>query len=195
MVTIAVADFAYASAPAITQQGPSAILVGPPSDKPIAAATAPNVILRIPEKTVVEIAIGEAISSKTNLPGDTFALTLAAPLIIDGQTVLPAGLTGRGEVTHSAKSGWGGKSGELIVNARYLQCGALKIPLGHFHHVNTGKSNVIGAFATAQIVPLGQFIVSGGEASIPVGARGTAQVNAEVSVPADAMARCETPAQ
>jgi hypothetical protein len=39
-------------------------------------------------------------------------------------------------------------------------------------------------------VPLGQFLVSGGEASIPAGARGRAKIRTEVLIPTDAMMRC-----
>jgi hypothetical protein len=194
MVTMAIADFAYGYPLAIAEQVQPAISSGPPGDKPV-TARAPVAILHIPAKTVIVIAVGEPISSKTNKIGDTFALTLAEPLIIEGRAVLPAGLSGRGEVTHAAKSGWGGKSGELIVSARYLECGDLRIPLGHFHYVSTGNSNVIGAFAAAQIVPLGQFMVSGGEALVPAGTKGTAQVNADVPLPASAITYCEKPVQ
>ena len=144
----------------------------------------------IPAGTLVEIAISEPISSKTNKIGDTFPLTLAAPLVIGERTVLPAGLSGRGEVIHAAKRGWGGKAGELIVNARYLECGDLRIPLGRFHYVNTGKSNVGGALVTAQIVPLGQFLVSGGDALIAAGLRGTAKIKTDTLIPIDATRRC-----
>lgn len=149
---------------------------------------------RIPAKTLVEIEITEELSSKTSHIGDTFALKLAEPLILEGRTVLPAGVTGRGEVTHAASKGAGGKAGELIVNARYLECGALRIPLGYFQHGVAGKNNVGGAFATAQIIPFGQFLVSGHDAVIPAGARGTARIKTEVIVPAQSVGRCPSPA-
>ena len=145
---------------------------------------------RIAVKTIVEIAITDALSSKTNVIGDFFAIKLAKPLVIDGRTVLQAGLIGKGEVTHAAKSGGGGKAGELIVNARFLECGGLRIPLGHFHHSANGQSNVGGAFATAQVIPFGQFLVKGGEAAMPAGTSGTAQVNADVVIPASAAGPC-----
>lgn len=151
--------------------------------------------LIIPAKSVVQIEITETISSKANKLGDTFAIKLAEPVVIADQTILPAGLTGGGEITHAAKSGWGGKAGELIVNARYLECGALRIPLGYFRHVAAGKNNFGGAFATAQVVPLGQFLVSGGEALIPAGAKGTAQVKSDVTISPDAISQCSSQAK
>jgi hypothetical protein len=149
-----------------------------------APAAAPVDGDHIPVKTVVEIEITEAISSKTGNVGDGFALKLVAPLVIGGKTVLPAGLAGRGEVTHVGKTGSGGQSGELIVNARFLQCGDLRIPLGHFHHAATGKGNMGAAFAMGALLPFGQLLVSGHDVTIPAGTGGTAQVNEDVSLAA-----------
>jgi len=144
----------------------------------------------IPATTVVHIELIEALTSKTNKIGDTFALRLSAPLIIDGRTVLPQGLAGGGEVTHAAKKGGGGKPGELIINARFLQCGGTRIALGHFHFAATGHGNFGAAFATAQVVPFGQFMVSGHDAVIPAGSTGTAQINAHTVIAADDVGRC-----
>lgn len=145
---------------------------------------------RIPAKTIVEVEITDAISSKTNSIGDMFALKLAAPLIIDGRTILPAGLVGRGEVTHAARSGWGGRAGELIVNARYLECGDFRVPLGHFRYGSAGKNNNVNAFLAGQAMPLVLFVISGHDAVIPAGVRGTAQVKADVTIPAGAIEEC-----
>lgn len=149
--------------------------------------------VRIPAKSLVHIEIAEPISSKVNQIGDTFAISLAEPLAIGDRIVLPAGLTGRGEVTHAAKSGWGGKAGELIVNARYLQCGDLRIPLGHFQYADIGKGNFGGAFIAAQVIPFGQFMINGGEASIPAGVRATAKIKADTEIPAEAVLGCAKP--
>jgi hypothetical protein len=157
---------------------------------PEATAAPPLSTSAIPAKTVVEVEITEPISSKTNVIGDAFGLKLAAPLMRGDRVVLPARLTGRGEVTHAAKRGAGGKAGELIVNARYLECGDLRIPLGHFHLGVAGKGNVGGAFAAGQVIPFGQFLVSGDDAVIPAGTGGTAQIKADVVLPDGAVASC-----
>lgn len=146
---------------------------------------------RIPLKTVVQIEITETISSKTTNLGDTFALKLAEPLAVEGKTILPAGLVGRGEVTHVARRGWGGRPGELIINARYVDCGDLRIPLGHLHFAVAGQNNFGEAFVTSQFIPMGQLMVSGKDASIPAGARATAQVKAEVVIPAGPAQQCQ----
>ena len=152
---------------------------------PVPAAAAPAIIqggeAHIPAKTVIEIEITQAISSKTSNFGDRFTLKLAAPVMIDGKTVLPAGLVGQGEVTHVGKTGRGGQSGELIVNARFLQCGDMQIPLGHFHRGAVGRDNTAAAFAVATVVPFGQLLVSGHDVTIPAGTTGTAQINEDVA--------------
>ena len=95
-----------------------------------------------------------------------------------------------GEVTHAATRGSGGKAGELIINARYLKCDDLRIPLGHFHYAIAGQNNVGNAFITSQIIPFGQFLVSGHDAVILAGAKGSAQVAADVIIPAGAIKKC-----
>ena len=160
------------------------------ADQAAVQAAVRSTDLLIPAKSIVEIEITEPVSSKVNNLGDTFTLKLAEPFLMADRTVLPAGLTGRGEVTHAAKSGWGGKAGELIVNARYVKCGDIRIPLGHFHYAVAGKNNVGGAMATSQVIPLGQFLVSGHEAIIAAGSRGTAQVSADVTISSDKITQC-----
>lgn len=161
----------------------------PAAAMPAAAAPAPVAAppaaqggeAHIPVKTVIEIEITQAISSRTSSFGDHFALKLAAPVMIDGKTILPAGLVGQGEVTHVGKTGSGGQSGELIVNARFLQCGDMQIPLGHFHRSAVGKDNTGAAFAVATVIPFGQLLVSGHDVTIPAGTTGTAQINEDVA--------------
>jgi len=173
--------FAVMAVSAAQASAQSATPATPPAAPAVAPAAVPGGGDHIPVKTVVEIEITEAISSKTSNVGDGFALKLVAPLVIDGKTILPAGLAGRGEVTHVGKTGSGGQSGELIVNARFLQCGDLRIPLGHFHRSATGKGNTGAAFAVGTIIPFGQLLVSGHDVTMPAGTGGTAQVNEDVS--------------
>src|SRR5580704_1804501 len=71
--------------------------------------------------TTVQVELVDRLSTKTVKTGDTFALQLAAPLIVNGEVVLPAGALGAGEVVESAKPGMGGKPAKLVLAARYLQ--------------------------------------------------------------------------
>ena len=83
---------------------------------------------------------------------------------------------------HAKKSGWGGKAGELIVTARYLEFGTQHIPLGHFHFAASGKSRVNEAFVVTEIIPLGAFLVSGGETIIQPGTLANAKLREDVLV-------------
>ena len=147
----------------------------------------------IAAKSLVSIEITQDISSKINKLGDSFSLKLVEPLVLRDRTILPAGTRGAGEITHAAKSGWGGKAGELIVNARYLECGGVRIPLGHLRYSVAGKGNFAGAFAASQVIPMGQFLVSGHDALIPAGVKATAQVTVDTTISAQSVAQC-TPA-
>ena len=133
--------------------------------------------------TPVDIQFVDSVSSATAKPGDTFSIRLAEPLSIDGRIAVPAGTLGRGEVIHAKKSGWGGKAGELIVTARYLEFGSQHIPLGHFHFGASGKSRVDEAFVVAEIIPLGALLVSGGETRILPGTLANAKITQEVLLP------------
>lgn len=131
---------------------------------------------------LVAIEIGEPISSKRHKRGDKFALRLAEPLLADGQTVLPAGTPGVGEIIHAASSGGGGKAGELLLAARYLEVDGRRIPLRGFRMGAAGKDNSQGALAASfALGPFAQFI-HGREIEIPVGARANAKLAADTTL-------------
>src|SRR6478736_9008088 len=64
---------------------------------------------RVAAGTVVMVELAEPVSTKTHKSGDTFAIRLAEPVVVQGQIVLQAGTKGLGEVTDAAKPGMGGK--------------------------------------------------------------------------------------
>lgn len=184
-----------ASPPSSTAQpatgGAVPAVVATPAGAPVVATTlALPTTAHLPLKTAVDIEIVDQIGSKISHIGDTFALRLAEPIVVDGKVVLPAGIPGRGEVIHTAKAGWGGKAGELIVTARYLDCGTLRIPLGHFHFGKTGEDRAETALGVGMVVPLASFLISGGEVVVSPGARANAKVTADVDLAADAMSAC-----
>ena len=152
----------------------------PAVSEPAAAASG---CCTIPARTPLEIEIVERVSSKANRPGDRFAIRLAEPLLIDGQVLIPAGTAGVGEVVHAAKGGAGGKGGELILAARYLELNGVRIPLRSFRYgpsQGTDKTKTVNAMnvAAAAFVPALAFaglFVSGGNVDIPAGTRANAQ--------------------
>ena len=139
--------------------------------------------LELPAKTVVEIEITDTVSSRTAKVGDMFAIRLAEPVKVNGRLVLPIGLIGRGEVSHVAKAGWGGKPGELIVMVRYLECGPDRIPIGHFHLGASGEAHIGAALGASMIVPLAGLFIDGGDMILQAGTLGNAKVSSAIGLP------------
>jgi hypothetical protein len=139
--------------------------------------------------TVVEIAVEQDLSSQVQRTGDTFALKLAAPLIVNGRVVLRAGTPGVGEVIDAAKPGMGGKAGKLVLAARYLLDHGQRIPLQSLRLAANGKDNSMTANAVGLtgfvFMPLGfaGLAVKGGDAAVPAGTVASAKVAADVGLP------------
>ena len=163
-----------------------------PADPTPAAVAQPAVAVRgVSANTVVDIAIDAALNSKTSKIGDMFPIRLVSPVLdASGAVLVPAGTVGQGEVIHAARARAMGKAGEMILAARYLQCGDTRIPLGHFKFATTGedKSQMV-TIASAAISPVFMFI-SGGEVTVPIGARAKARITAEVAMTVEASISC-----
>lgn len=159
------------------------------------AATEPaaSPTVELARDTPVSIRIAEPISSKTSRPDDRFAIELAEPLMVDGQVIVPAGARGVGEVVHAAKARWGGKAGELIIAARFLNCGAVQLPLSRFRWSETGESRDGAALAASIAFTPAAFLIKGGEVEVPSGARATARLSAAVTLPAAGAPACPAP--
>jgi hypothetical protein len=144
----------------------------------------------VPLGTLIEIEITDSISSKTANIGDTFSIRLAESVVMDDRLVLPVGTTGRGEVTHVARAGFGGRPGELILMVRYLQCGAERIPLGHLHFDATGKAHLGAAFAANMVVPLAGLLISGDEVLVQAGTHANARTTKDTTLATETQRRC-----
>lgn len=156
-------------------------------DVPVEADRATSVastIITIPALTPVRLEIQSAISSKTAKMGEMFAIRLASPIIVDGQVIVPEGVTGQGEIVHAAKARAAGKAGELILAARYLDWNGTRIALRTFRYgPEVGESRVGEAIAVGAVVaaPIALF-VAGGEKIVPAGTLATAKVAQAVSL-------------
>src|SRR5689334_7628221 len=82
----------------------------PPAAAPAAEAAA-----------TLQLELTDTLSTKTTKRGDMFNLRLAAPAVVDGQTVA-AGTTAMGEVVES-------RPGTLILSARYLDLDGKHVPI------------------------------------------------------------------
>lgn len=144
----------------------------------------------LPKNTEVVLAVADSLASKTSKIGDRFRISLASPVTdASGKILLRVGIVGEGEVIHAAKPGFGGKGGELILAARFLQCGDERVPLGRFHLGGSGNdtskttittSAVVGAVSPIAAVPL--MFVTGGDYRVPAGTLAQARINADTTL-------------
>lgn len=150
---------------------PAAVLVSPPSPLPS------NVI---PAGTAIVIQIDAPVTSRTATRGDMFPISLSVPVRLNDSDVIPAGIVGEGQVVHAARTGFGGRAGELIVAARYLQWGDRRIALRGMRISTVGKTNTAEALAVSQVIPLGGLFVTGTSVDLPAGQIAVARLTDDV---------------
>jgi len=152
--------------------------------------------VRLPANTPVDLEIAGALSSKTSKIDEMFPIRLRSAITVDGKIVVPAGTTGQGQVVHAAKARAMGKAGELILAARYLDCGDLRITLRGFRLGDVGKDNstaVLAAVAVGGVYAAPLMFVSGGESIISPGAPGHARLMSQVDVRTEPTPMCAVP--
>lgn len=154
-----------------------------PTETANEASTTPP-LDRLPAGTVIEIRIDEPVNSKTYKTGDWYAISLSRPIMLGDAVLIPAGTSGCGQIVHAAKSSWGGKAGELILGARYLDYHGKKIALRGMKLGGVGSNNEGIAFATMVAgglvaTPL-VFAINGKNADIQPGTLATAKLTADL---------------
>ena len=155
-----------------------------PSPAPAAAANG----ARLATGTLVVITLDEAVGSNSRKRGDKFAIELAEPIVIDGRTVAPAGSKGMGEVVYADPSGGGGTPGKLVLAARYIDAGAVRIRLKAFNLSAGGESDFRSLALATAVIGVGVFLINGGEVLYPVGTHASAKIAEDVLFPVDAPA-------
>lgn len=130
----------------------------------------------------VDFEITDHINSKANAIGDVFHIRLVKPIVLDGQTVVPIGTPGAGEIIHVARARAGGKAGELILAVRYLDLGGQRIPLHAFRFGKGGESNVNEGLVVAIVAGPVAYLVVGGEVDVPSGSAGRAKIAGNVDL-------------
>lgn len=137
----------------------------------------------VPALTPVIVRLEEAVSSNQNKPGDRFKIAVAEDVRVGEAVVIPAGSTGEGEVVHAARSGAGGKAGELIVVARFVRVGDQEVRLRSFALGVAGKDHSNDAFASSFLIGPFAMFVKGGVITVPAATLGTAKTALEFSLP------------
>jgi len=145
---------------------------------------------RVPAGTVVQVELAEQVGTKTRRSGDSFALRLAQPLIVNGQVVLRAGATGLGQVVEATKPGIGGKPAKLVLAARYLTAPrGVRVPLQGLQLSGGGHNNSMAAQAVGltgiAFAPLGfvGLAVRGGDVTFAPGTLATAKTADDMVLP------------
>jgi hypothetical protein len=152
---------------------------------PSEVASEPGALVTVPGLTPVIVRIEDEISSKTNKSGDRFKITVAEDVRVGDAVVIPAGSTGEGEVIHAAKSGAGGKAGELIVVARFVRVGDNEIRLRSFALGVAGKDKSVDALAVSFVAGPFAMFQRGGAVVIPRETLGMAKTALEFKLPAE----------
>lgn len=102
--------------------------------------------------------------------------------MVDGQQLIPAGVTGMGEVVHAKKTGVG-VGGELVLAARYLDFNGQQIKLRSMQVGGQGKDNQALTFAVGATVGLPALFIRGKHIVVPEGSLATAKIAAQVVIP------------
>ncbi|HEX7374012.1 MAG TPA: hypothetical protein VF277_03505 [Steroidobacteraceae bacterium] len=141
-------------------------------------------LVPVPAMTPLRLQLADPISSNASKPGDRFRLVVSEDVRVGDAVVIPAGTTGEGEVIHAAKSGAGGKPGELLLAGRFLRVGEQNVRLRSFVIGGAGRDRMDQALATSFVAGPFAMFVRGGVIVIPVGASGTAKTLESVQLPA-----------
>lgn len=132
-----------------------------------AARTASDSSRMLAANTAIELETLDAVSSRTSKTGDFFKLKVRADVLAaDGAILIPAGTPAVGQVVHAARSGGGGKAGELILAARYVELaqGQVKLRSGFGA---AGKARVGATLATSMVVGPFAMLIKGKDLELP----------------------------
>lgn len=145
------------------------------AEKAPADATAPAAV-SVPALTPVILEILAPLGSNTSKAGETFAIRLVDPVVIDGKDVLPAGLSGMGEVVHAKKAGGSGAPGELVLAARYLEKDGVRVRLRSLNLslVGVDRHKLVDRVSMAAsvggpVLSIVALVIKGQETAVPAG--------------------------
>ncbi len=149
-----------------------------------AGAHTAGVRLRLPALTPVYVKLGAEMASNRNKSGDRFPLIVAEDVLVGEQVVIPAGSTGEGEVIHAAKSGGGGKPGELLLAARFVRVKDVDVRLRSMVLGKAGRERTGETLAASFVIGPFAMFVRGGAVVVPPGTVASAKTAADIELPA-----------
>jgi hypothetical protein len=131
--------------------------------------------------SIIELEMVDTVSSVTSKRGDFFKLRVAVDVKSGDAVLIAAGTPVVGQVVHAAAAGNGGKGGELILAARYLELPQGQVKLrGSFGAA--GKNRVGAALTTAVFGGPFGMMVRGKESVLPAGSALSAKLANDTSI-------------
>jgi hypothetical protein len=146
---------------------------------PAAASVSPMLRagMAIPMRTMIDL----TTNGKKMAVGQRVPLEVAEAIQINGQTVIPAGSTGIGEITTVRNKGMWGKSGAFSGRVLYIRVGERQIRMsGTFD--DKGKTGTGGVVAAIAFIPVAGFFTTGTSAKLPLGTPVSAFLDEDVPV-------------
>jgi hypothetical protein len=168
----------------LTSSGAVAADLSPATASTTVAAVVPSPApstSKLVEGTEIHLHLADKLSSATSVEGDTFQVISDDAITLPNGMVIPAGYSGKGEVTNVEKAGMLGKGGQLSIRVNYLRLGDTRIRL-RSSKSSVGKSGVTNMVVTTVLLgPLG-LIVRGHSIVYPKGQLLTAYVDEDTMV-------------
>ena len=134
--------------------------------------------------TPVELEILTPASTKTSTEGQEIRIRVAQPVKAGDKVVIPSGTEGFAQVVQVSRGKLGGKAGELVIGAPYLNLGGQRINLKRLRYGSaSGKDRTQQAVIATAVVGLVGMFVSGGNVDIASGTRANAVVTTDTLIP------------
>ncbi|MCH2240161.1 MAG: hypothetical protein MK060_20005 [Blastomonas sp.] len=149
-----------------------------------AATTESSGPAAIPIGTSVTLCVKQPVSSRTAKRGDLFEIELVNDIYIQALPAIPAGTKGMAQVVHASPKRFGGRAGELIVAARYLEANGRRLTLRKTKFSSAGSDNAGAAIVATIAAPVIGVFVTGTSVDLPAGGIIVAET-AEIFVPAE----------
>lgn len=148
------------------------------AEEPVAPAAAPARLM-VPSGTLIDLVTRDAISTKKNEKGDLLYLKVAAPVIVDGVTAIPADTVVVAQLTRAEKRGAFGRSGKLDVQLLYAELPGRTLRVSGTIEAR-GKKDAGDTAATAAAFLALPFLPTGRSAEIPAGAEVSGRLDRDV---------------
>ena len=149
-----------AQSPSASQPAPAANPPAPPPDQtgaqagtpapqPAASTPAPPPTVVIPVNTPLRVRLDEDLGSKISQPGESFGATVVDPVVVNGQTVIPARAHAEGTVIDAKALGHfkGGALLEVRLERVRTQWGSYPVATSTLERVEKGKGKRTAGFA------------------------------------------------